>query len=41
MSIANRGEFRMPVEKAMKLGRSDPHGETMMKMLSMEEIGER
>lgn len=41
ITIANPGDFRMPVEEAMKPGRSDQRNETMIKMLAMVEIGER
>ena len=41
ITIENPGDFRMPVEEAMKPGKSDPRNETMMKMFSMAEIGER
>lgn len=41
ITIANPGDFRMPVEEAMKPGSSDPRNETTMKMLAMVEIGER
>lgn len=41
ITIANPGDFRMPVEEARKPGKSDPRNETIMKMFSRVEIGER
>ena len=41
ITIANPGDFRMPVEVARKSGCTDPRNETMMKMFAMVEIGER
>ena len=41
ISIANPGDFRMPIEEARKPGSTDPRNETMMRMFSIVEIGER
>ena len=41
ITIANPGDFRMPVEEAKKPGSTDPRNETMMRMFAMVEIGER
>ena len=41
ITIANPGDFRMPVEEARKPGSTDPRNEAMMRMFSMVEIGER
>ena len=41
ITIANPGDFRMPVEEARKPGSTDPRNETMMRMFAMVEIGER
>ncbi|WP_286143115.1 ATP-binding protein [Adlercreutzia caecimuris] len=39
--IANPGDFRIPIEKAMQPGASDPRNATMLKMFSMIDAGER
>ncbi len=41
ITIANPGDFRMPLEEARKPGKSDPRNEVVMKMFAMVEIGER
>ncbi|WP_165249529.1 ATP-binding protein [Adlercreutzia sp. ZJ141] len=41
ITIENPGDFRMPVEEAMKPGKSDPRNETMLKIFSFVNIGER
>ena len=41
ITIANPGDFRMPVEEARKPGSTDPRNEAMMRMFAMVEIGER
>lgn len=41
ITIANPGDFRMPIEEARKPGSTDPRNEAMMRMFSMVEIGER
>ena len=40
-TVANPGDFRMPVEEACKPGSTDPRNEAMMRMFAMVEIGER
>lgn len=40
-SIANPGDFRMPIEEARKPGSSDPRNETLLRMFSMIDVGER
>ncbi len=39
--IENPGDFRIPVEEAMKPGKSDPRNATMLKMFAMVDAGER
>lgn len=39
--LANPGDFRIPIEKAMQPGESDPRNATMLKMFSMIDAGER
>lgn len=41
ITVANPGDFRMPVEGARKPGSTDPRNEAMMRMFAMVEIGER
>lgn len=41
LTIANPGDFRIPLEKAMQPGESDPRNATMLKMFSMIDAGER
>lgn len=41
LTIANPGDFRIPLEKAMKPGESDPRNATMLKMFAMIDAGER
>ncbi|MEC4174885.1 RNA-binding domain-containing protein [Adlercreutzia sp. R7] len=41
LTIANPGDFRIPIEKAMQPGESDPRNATMLKMFSMIDAGER
>lgn len=41
IEISNPGDFRMPIEEAMKPGSSDPRNEVMLRMFSMINIGER
>lgn len=41
ITIANPGDFRMPIEEARKPGSTDPRNEAMMRMFAMVEIGER
>lgn len=41
ITIANPGDFRMPIEEARKPGSSDPRNETMLKIFSFVNIGER
>ena len=41
ITVANPGDFRMPVEEACKPGSTDPRNEAMMRMFAMVEIGER
>jgi len=40
-TIANPGGFRMPIEEARKPGSSDPRNETLLRMFSMIDVGER
>ena len=40
-AIANPGGFRMPIEEARKPGSSDPRNETLLRMFSMIDVGER
>ncbi len=40
-TIANPGDFRMPIEEAKKPGSSDPRNETLLRMFSMIDVGER
>lgn len=39
--LANPGDFRIPIEKAMQPGESDPRNATMLKMFAMIDAGER
>lgn len=39
--IENPGDFRMPLEEAMRPGSSDPRNATMLKMFAMVDAGER
>ncbi len=39
--IANPGDFRIPIERAMRPGESDPRNETMLKMFALVDVGER
>lgn len=41
LTIANPGDFRIPLEKAMRPGESDPRNATMLKMFAMIDAGER
>ena len=41
IEISNPGDFRMPIEEAMKPGSSDPRNEGLMRMFAMIDIGER
>ena len=41
ITIANPGDFRMPIEEARKPGTSDPRNETMLKIFSFVNVGER
>lgn len=41
LEIENPGDFRIPIEEAMKPGESDPRNETMLKMFSLVNAGER
>ena len=41
ITIANPGDFRMPIEEARKPGSSDPRNETLLRMFSMVDVGER
>ena len=41
ITITNPGSFRMPIEEAMKPGASDPRNETMLKIFSFVNVGER
>ncbi len=41
IEISNPGDFRMPVEEAMKPGSSDPRNEAMLRMFSLINVGER
>ena len=41
LTIANPGDFRMEVEIAKRPGESDPRNETLLRMFSLAEIGER
>ena len=41
LTIANPGDFRMEVEIAKQPGESDPRNETLLRMFSLVEIGER
>ena len=41
ITIANPGDFRMPIEEARKPGSSDPRNETMLKIFSFVNVGER
>ena len=41
ITIANPGDFRMPIEEARKPGASDPRNETMLKIFSFVNVGER
>lgn len=41
ITIANPGDFRVPVDEARRPGVSDPRNETMLRMFSMVEVGER
>ena len=40
-TIANPGNFRMPIEEAMKPGSSDPRNEALLGMFAMVDVGER
>lgn len=39
--IANSGDFRIPIAKAIRPGESDPRNATMLKMFAMIDAGER
>ncbi|MBQ9058074.1 MAG: putative DNA binding domain-containing protein [Atopobiaceae bacterium] len=39
--IANPGDFRMPIEEAMKPGKSDPRNEVLLGMFALVDVGER
>lgn len=39
--IENPGDFRIPIEDAMKPGESDPRNETMLKIFALVDAGER
>lgn len=41
ITIANPGDFRMPIDEARKPGTSDPRNETMLKIFSFVNVGER
>ncbi|MDJ1649890.1 MULTISPECIES: RNA-binding domain-containing protein [Gordonibacter] len=41
LTIANPGEFRIPLKKAMLPGESNPRNATMLKMFAMIDAGER
>lgn len=41
LRLANPGDFRVDIERAIKGGVSDPRHETLMKMLALVGIGER
>ena len=41
ITIENPGDFRLPIEEARKPGASDPRNETMLKIFSFVNIGER
>ncbi|WP_139651348.1 ATP-binding protein [Raoultibacter phocaeensis] len=41
LSLANPGDFRIDIERAMRGGVSDPRNETLMKMFALVDIGER
>ena len=41
LMLANPGDFRIPLERAMQPGESDPRNATMLKMFSMIDAGER
>ncbi len=41
IEISNPGDFRMPIEEAKKPGNSDPRNETLLRMFSLINIGER
>lgn len=41
LTLANPGDFRIPIEKAMQPGESDPRNATMLKMFAMIDAGER
>jgi len=41
IAIENPGDFRMPIDEAMKPGNSDPRNETMLKIFSFVNVGER
>lgn len=41
LTVENPGDFRIPVEEAMKPGKSDPRNVAMLKMFAMVDAGER
>ena len=41
ITIANPGDFRLPIEEARKPGASDPRNEAMLKIFSFVNVGER
>ncbi|MBQ9002092.1 MAG: hypothetical protein IJ087_09595 [Eggerthellaceae bacterium] len=41
ITIANPSDFRLPIEEARKPGASDPRNETMLKIFSFVNVGER
>lgn len=41
LTLANPGDFRIPLERAMMPGESDPRNATMLKMFAMIDAGER
>lgn len=41
ITIANPGNFRVPIEETRKPGSTDPRNEAMIRMFAMVEIGER
>ena len=41
ITIENPGDFRMPIEEAMKPGKSDPRNETLLSMFALVDAGER
>ncbi|WP_165057062.1 RNA-binding domain-containing protein [Adlercreutzia sp. ZJ176] len=41
LEVANPGDFRMPIEEAMKPGKSDPRNEALLGMFALVDVGER